>query len=337
MLSKPRLLGIDFARFVAILGMILVHAATDLVMLPQERALDAEVPWPKDPAWAYWIQVIFANRARPLFIMLAGVGISLLVSRKSIGGLVLVKRAAYLLVLGVLLLVAGWSDMVLCIYGIMFLFAVVLVRLPTVVLVILTCVLLASPLPYAEATEHDAKTIFSIFIVISQIGYFVIGMVIGRMNLNVKSAISKVAVIGAGLTLPGWIYLWWVNGSIQVIELKGIWDWIAANVSTVGWCFLVLSGCLSVGRSTGRISQWLAPFNVAGGMPLTIYVIHALLYTWLSHQYQFHFGQAMLISLAYIIFALIATNLWAAKGYKGPLEMLMRVVSGSSPSKPKQI
>ncbi|MFC4778745.1 acyltransferase family protein [Paenibacillus sp. GCM10023252] len=329
--NRARILGLDLARLLAIVGMVIVHAATDLVMLPQERLQpEADVPWPTSPEWAYWFQVLFANRARPLFILLAGVGISLLVTRKGIRRRELVLRAIYLALLGILLVAAGWSDIVLCLYGIMFLLSTLLLRASQPVLLILAALLLAAPLPFVEAgaTQQSAETALNIMIVLSQTAYFILGMSIGRLRLGERSATCTLWLAGAVLAVPGLAHLQYWTGSIQVMDVTSWLDFAAAQFSTAGCCLLALAACLTLGRSEGSLTQrMLRPLAVTGGMSLTVYVAHALLYTYLSHYVTFQLQQAMLVSFSYLIAAILLTNLWRALGRQGPLEQLMRFVS----------
>ena len=134
---QERLVGLDLARLVAVAGMVVVHGWTDLVLLPLERAGAVLPAGPEGPAWAVLLQAVLTDRARPLFVLLAGVGVTLMVARTGAGPGVLRLRAASLGALGFVLLGLGWSDLVLVAYAVLFLLAVVLVRLPSPPVVVL--------------------------------------------------------------------------------------------------------------------------------------------------------------------------------------------------------
>jgi len=92
-----RLAGIDVARFAALVGMVIVHAQSDLVLPPLERAAGGvDVTAPPAAVPLELLQALLTNRSRLLFLLLAGVGVSLLARRSRPRTSVLVRRAAFL-------------------------------------------------------------------------------------------------------------------------------------------------------------------------------------------------------------------------------------------------
>ena len=92
------------------------------------------------------------NRARLLFFLLAGVSVSLLAARGRAGTSVLLRRAAFLTALGVLLALSGWDDVVLVFYGVLFVLAPLLLRLATPALL---AVAVVSALPAVLLLAQD--------------------------------------------------------------------------------------------------------------------------------------------------------------------------------------
>ena len=139
-------------------------------------------------------------------------------------------------------------------------------------------------------------------------------------------------IAGAILETIGLVGLYLKQGSLLGVE-RGSPSLVAlSGISAYGFCFLILALCLKV-KGTSSLSKLIA---VTGGMPLTVYSLHAILFTILSHILKVNLGQATFISLGYIFLVLIGTNLWARLGHKGPLETLMRRVSESlGKNKPK--
>jgi uncharacterized membrane protein len=127
---RSRLIGIDAARGLALLGMIAVHA---LVVVTDDGA----------PTLLY---EIVAGRSAALFAVLAGVGIAFTTGRARVGpGRAFAAAAAALVaravVIGLIGLALGYADagiaaVILCYYAVLFLLAVPLVRLPTWALVV---------------------------------------------------------------------------------------------------------------------------------------------------------------------------------------------------------
>lgn len=319
MIDSKRMIGLDIARFIAILGMVIVHASTDLVVLPIERLHpDMSITPPDSPLWAYFLQIIFTERARPLFIFIAGIGISILMSRKGRKAKVVVIRAVYLLSLGIILVIIGWSDIILCIYGFMFFLGAGMYRLRSGTLIFLSLLLFVLPFPIMIESDFYGTSY-----ILSQMSFFLIGLVIGRQNLRNKKTKNQLMMAGSILEILGLVGLYLKQGSLLGVE-RGSPTLIAlSGISAFGFCFLILALCLKV-KGTSLLSKLIA---ITGGMPLTVYSLHAVLFTILSHILKVNLSQATFISLGYVFLALIGTNLWARLGYKGPLETLMRRVS----------
>ncbi|MDD7932046.1 heparan-alpha-glucosaminide N-acetyltransferase domain-containing protein [Actinomycetospora straminea] len=128
--SEGRVLGVDAARGVALLGMMAVHAL---------HVADAE-------GRPTWVGTVALGHAAALFAVLAGVGTAVLTGRARVRGGADTRRAAASLtaraiVIGVLgLAVGGVTDpevatVILPSYAVLFLLAIPLVLLPTPVLV----------------------------------------------------------------------------------------------------------------------------------------------------------------------------------------------------------
>jgi len=97
--SPARIVGYDLARFFAIVAMVLVNYRVVL-------AYSA-----KPDSWVFDLANHFTGRAAALFVVLAGIGLSLLNSR-----IVIVRRALFLLVIGYLWQIV-WSGDILHYYG----------------------------------------------------------------------------------------------------------------------------------------------------------------------------------------------------------------------------
>lgn len=109
-----RILGYDFARALAFIGMVLVNFK--LVMNTNGGG----------PAWLDWLVGLLAGRAAATFVVLAGVGISLLSQQARLSGdnhkisqirHTLLKRALFLFVIG-LLYAPIWPPDILHFYGV---------------------------------------------------------------------------------------------------------------------------------------------------------------------------------------------------------------------------
>src|SRR3954468_21259868 len=125
--SSDRILGYDLARALAICGMILVHFG--LVM-------GGETP---TPGWPALVLRGLDGRPAALFVILAGVGITLRSSRAATADgprRVLIRRGLFLLAVGFVNLTI-WPGDILRVYGVSLILVAFLLRAPGRTLLIL--------------------------------------------------------------------------------------------------------------------------------------------------------------------------------------------------------
>lgn len=133
--NTTRLTALDYARAWAIFGMIIVNYK--LAMEVEDHGAN----------WLQTIAGLFEGRASALFVVLAGIGVSLMTAKASISRnqhmirenrKTLVKRAVFLFIAGTLLLLTGWSADILHYYAVFLLLASVLITVSDKTLLILT-------------------------------------------------------------------------------------------------------------------------------------------------------------------------------------------------------
>ncbi|MBK5248001.1 MAG: DUF418 domain-containing protein [Actinomycetales bacterium] len=243
----------------------------------------------------------------------------------------LLRRAAFLTVLGVALALAGWSDLILVFYGVLFVLAVLLVRLSDRML-LAVALLVAVPGVLRLAMNPSADdTLTNVLLVLGEmVPLFCVGLVVGRRDLTDRSLVRAVTGLGALLAVPGLVVLALEGGlgglgGLDVAKVNGPIEPVAALVSTTGLCLLLLAACLRwVPREAGRWS----PLVVAGGMPLSAYVGHALLFPLLARVTDWRLGVATVVAVAYLAVVVLAATPWRRRRGSGPVEALMRRVSG---------
>ncbi|MDH6464779.1 putative membrane protein [Micromonospora sp. A200] len=212
---RSRLLGVDAARGIALLGMIAVHS------LYQSDAAGRST----------WSFTIFGGRAAALFAVLAGVGVAFMTDRRRVrltagSGPVaaLVVRA---LVIGAIGLALGYTDaslasVILPYYAVMFLLAIPLVFLPTW-LVAVTCVVVAAGSPalrqillpqlpeptydnpaFAHLVDDAGALLTELavtgeFPAMTWLAYLCAGLVIGRLILTRMKVVLGLLITGVAL------------------------------------------------------------------------------------------------------------------------------------------
>ncbi|MGW6659509.1 heparan-alpha-glucosaminide N-acetyltransferase domain-containing protein [Rhodococcus sp. NPDC055024] len=215
--TKQRLLGIDAARGIALLGMMAVHS---LVAVGDNGS----------PTLSYSIA---AGRSSALFAVLAGVGIAFTTSRarveRGVRGATAASLAARAAAVGAIGLIMGYTDaeyavVILPYYAILFLLAIPLVFLPTRTLAALG-LLIAVAVPAAieffgtslPAPSLDNPTLIGIienpagwatelllngeFPALPWTAYICAGIVIGRLRLTSATVAGSLLMFGTALAV----------------------------------------------------------------------------------------------------------------------------------------
>ncbi len=339
--GSRRLGGVDAARAVAVLGMVMVHFGPN--------------PAP-DTVFGNLYEVSH-GRASVLFVLLAGVGVALLVGRGSGTGSPgrmtvwrtrgrLLARAALLLPLGLWL--QGLDHGVLVIlqyYAVYFLLAALVLALPDLWLLVgAALALLGGPVLYLMAetvvprlfagypatlgdpllgTSRDLLLSGSYPLVVWS-APLLVGLWVGRRGLY--SPTVRWCLLGAGLTIAvaaplvsGWISA--VPGGPIFAELATIEPhsqmplWMAGSI---GSACAALAGSLLL---VDRLPRTTWPLVATGQLALSVYVGHLLLLDSYEGLLRHDTVPAATAAVgAFMLIAATACTLWRAVLPRGPLE-----------------
>jgi uncharacterized protein len=362
--DSARLAGIDLARSVALLGMMLAHLGP---------------PWTgyDSPPLADWLA---GGRAAPLFAVLAGLSVGLMVrlDPRGVGsdGAVLRRAVALLLIgLGLAALPELTILVILPCYALLVAATLLVRRLGTRALAVLAaawCVL--SPVAlFAVRHVVDAPTsgviqpsfagglgelpvsllVWGGYPAITWFGYVLVGLAIARLDLRDARTVRRL-VLGGALVLVAtlWIGLTAVllgaledmTGPVRaeqlftpeggVDPLDPAWFWVYGQhtstplntVGTAASAVLVIGLCLWLCRST-LAARVVRPLVSAGSMTLTLYVMHVVM-TWANRQHDASFtGGYYREWWAQVLLLVTLAWLWRLLLARGPLEELVRRVS----------
>ncbi|CAM3583512.1 DUF418 domain-containing protein [Occultella aeris] len=346
----------DAARAVAVLGMIVVNVG------PRTGQGFADV-----------VHRLPLGRASLLFVLLAGLGITLLTRRTRAPGSripwpALLWRTGVLLLGGLALqLLDHEVSVILPTYAVLFLLAVPLLRAPDRVL--LTGALTAGVLgpvawiglQMAQGTTYDPRPttlldsppeiVHSILFsspypVITWLGPFLFGMWLARQDLRDRSVQRRMIVAGALATLAGralsLALISWVGEPGDAIGFDRLVTSVAHSqmplwlVSGTGSAVLVLGVLL---RGDAFVRRRLRVLVATGQLALTIYVGHLLVLAMLVRPEPHVLSEGVLISLAIATGAVLFATAWTARFPRGPLEQLLRRpwARGSPPAKPRTL
>ena len=201
-LGVSRITGLDLARAMAMLGMVIVHYV-----------------WPDDSGTA--VDVVASalrGRAMPLFVLLGGVGVTLAVDRFPTPDRALLVRAVLLFALGLAAHeLSEWVAVILQWYGLLFAVAPLLRRLPSPVLLLASAAVaiggswtfqvlgdwprhaiswrdLDSPIYVIRALSVDGS-----YPLLPVASFFILGLWLGRLDL--RSDRVAMWLTGAGATV----------------------------------------------------------------------------------------------------------------------------------------
>ena len=217
--TAGRVVGVDFARCLALLGMICTH-------LVDPRDADGQVTA---------LQQLAGGRASALFAVLAGVSLALVTGgTKPASGIPLVRARAALVVRAVLIATLGlWLGglrsgiaVILTYYGVLFLLGLPFLGLRARPLAALAAVIAVTvPLlsylvrPHLPATDAGQPTaddltrlpalltdllLTGTYPAVPWLAYLLLGMALGRLPLARPAVAARVAGVGAVVAFVGW-------------------------------------------------------------------------------------------------------------------------------------
>jgi len=338
-----RVLAVDAARALAIVGMVSVNVG------PMEAR-----------GFAAWLYQLPHGRASILFVLLAGIGFSLMTRRVREGGgrrgplwAALAWRCAVLLLGGLALQRLGHDvNVILAVYALLFVVAGVLVRARDGVLLLVTALSgLAGPLlwlapqvgadaPFSgrppQLGDPPAEVLVSLLLtgpypLLTWAAPFVLGMWLGRRDLTDAVLQRRLAVGAAVLAVAAPLV-----ARVATIARGGLvgdtsWELLLTDAphgqmplwligSTAG-SVLLLAVCLMVERRLGR--RPLRPLALLGQLSLTFYVLHLVALAALR-PLPHTLAEGAAISAVMVVLAFVGALLWRRFHRRGPLEMLVR-------------
>jgi uncharacterized protein len=208
--TNGRIAAIDIARGIAMLGMLTVHIFVGNETHVTKGTLD-------------WMLHAPSGRASVLFFTLSGVSLSLIARKNSPSATTgaLVKRGAILLVVGLWLISTFWGGSILHTYGVMFLLAPLLLRRSTKTLLkvaagaIFVGPLAALYVPFWLGSFSSGRhgvhgyiindvlinTLFTLYAAVVWVGFFCVGMALGRCSLTSRKVAARMALGGIVVTV----------------------------------------------------------------------------------------------------------------------------------------
>lgn len=359
---KTRIQGFDLARAYAIFGMFIVNF--NMVMGSYT-----------DTSTAGKLLALFSGNSSTVFVMLAGLGVALMsgraagydiTARRKLRSVVL-KRAAFLFVLG-LLLSLWWPADILHFYAVYMLLAIVMLFMPRryyiwAAVLSVVCFHALLPLLPFETGWHFETLVYQDFwtitgflrnlfyngwnAVLPWFAYFATGMYLGRLDWTERRTLLRVGITGLCLFLAvnlAEALVSHYSGNADLLffmQADYLPPFLPFILSTTGFGLMLIAASVALSRRFTHV-PFLAVLAGTGRMTLTHYVAHLtlgmLLLAWITgrsyidaHSYPSPLSPWVILAFSTVYFVLSCwfSKVWGRRFGNGPLELLMRRLSGA--------
>ncbi|RWX00785.1 DUF418 domain-containing protein [Flavobacterium cerinum] len=357
---KQRVIGFDLARAYAIFGMYIVNFNTVFGLHNDKSLLGKFLSLFSGNSSTVF--VMLAGMGIALMTNRSGYTSEEKNKLRTVIG----KRAVFLFVIG-LLLSLWWSADILHFYGaymgiallILFINKRYYILMAGFLILVFHILLMFIPFETGwnfDTFEYSDSWSFSGFIrnffyngwnsVFPWAAYFIMGMYLGRLDCGELKTQKKMFIAGLVLYITITVLQWrsnYMNLSEDVyfyINADYLPPFLPFMLSTIGFGLMMISGFMYLGNIVAD-KQFAKNVAATGQMTLTHYISHIvfgmLLLAFLADkEYTGHVTQQepisafyiLLFSIFYFITSYYFSKLWVQKYKNGPLEMIMRKISG---------
>ncbi|WP_332852364.1 DUF418 domain-containing protein [Duganella sp. S19_KUP01_CR8] len=342
--QKQRLEGLDLARFLAFVGMVIVNFRMAMGIKDGDSLLAV-------------LTGALEGRAAACFVVLAGIGLGIAAARNDHAQTVTVtlRRAVFLLVLGLCNMLLFEAD-ILHYYAFYFLFGALLLSLSwqalaaCIVALDLLFVGLVLTQNYSAGWDWRTYTYSGFWTpsgfgrnllfngwhpVLPWLGFLLLGMLLGRLPLAQRAVQHRLICWGTAILLTAEGASLLLRAALpelsELLTTKPIPPMPLYMLASSGGAVLVIGLCL-------RSAAWLQRKRVlqlaipAGRQTLTLYIAHVLLGMGALEALGLLSGQGVATAVtAALLFCVAASAYawwWSRHFQRGPVEALMRKLAG---------
>ncbi len=357
---KQRIIGFDLARAYAIFGMFIVNFNTVFGSLTNKTMLGQCLS-------------LFSGNSSSTFVILAGMGISLMTNRSEYSAAekaklkqIISKRSWFLFVIGLLLYI-WWPADILHYYGGYMHLALLILFVPkkyyiwAAVITIIVFHLLFLVIPYDTGWNFDTLTYKDFWTIpgffrntlyngwnaiFPWVAYFFTGMWLGRLNWGILKVQQQLFLIGLILLIAITTLQYYAssittnNNLLLYITADYIPPFLPFMLSTFGVALMLISTCMFIGNKVTN-NRYVNLLVSTGQMTLTHYIAHLTLgiviFAFITGKnYTGHLlekaatspAYVLLFTITYFIVSVLFSAWWATKYKHGPVETIMRKISG---------
>ncbi|WP_394286156.1 DUF418 domain-containing protein [Corynebacterium kefirresidentii] len=290
MSASSRIVGLDIARSLAIIGMVVLHMAS----------------------LVWHTKVILNGLPAALFAILAGITLMIIARNFTVTTLLrILARGCIITLIGLALLpLGGEIQVVLVVIGITMM---LLCWVPPLhwawKLILFAAATVAATVKYAPLTLPQ------VYPLLAYIAYFLVGMLLYEIYIRKQRAATQWASTAiAGIVAAIGFYFRFTTDIPGWLRFTGHTGVVGEIVLSIAVAAVVLHLCLLAGRAAPKL---VYPFAALGAMSLSIYILHVLTaYYWQSHIALHNTAWAC----AFIALFLVIATLWRRLIGKGPAE-----------------
>ena len=290
MSASSRIVGLDIARSLAIIGMVVLHMAS----------------------LVWHTKVILNGLPAALFAILAGITLMIIARNFTVTTLLrILARGCIITLIGLALLpLGGEIQVVLVVIGITMM---LLCWVPPLhwawKLILFAAATVAATVKYAPLTLPQ------VYPLLAYIAYFFAGMLLYEIYIRKQRAAAQwVSTAIAGIVAAIGFYFRFTTDIPGWLRFTGHTGVVGEIMLSIAVAAVVLHLCLLAGRAAPKL---VYPFAALGAMSLSIYVLHVLTaYYWQSHIALHNTAWAC----AFIALFLVIATLWRRLIGKGPAE-----------------
>jgi uncharacterized protein len=257
---------------------------------------------------------VIDGRASALFVILVGIGLSLLTQQSRLSGdlgkllqqrKALIKRAAFLFVLG-LVYIEIWPADILHYYGVYILIGALCLLLATpyllglIALILFSSTLLFTHFDYSSAWNWQTLAYADLWTingfvrnlffngfhpVLPWLGFLLLGMVLGRQNLGQVAVRERLFILGLMAALLAELIVLFLPYALLMGMPPAYTVFFSTQplpplpvyfLGAAGSATVIITLCVALGEKYGQ-KAWLKPLVYTGQLGLTFYLAHVIL------------------------------------------------------------
>ena len=327
--AGSRIIGVDIARGLAIIGMFVAHA----------------IPRPDNT------ELLVDGRSSILFATLAGVSLGLMTggarplapgSRADAVRATLIRALALLLLGAALSLTGSEIAIILDYYAVMFVLIVPVLWAPRWLLAGLATFLtigaplIAAQLPPFEGNAFDAQDVVSAYFftgyypALVWLPFLCVGLMCARSDISRRSTQYWMMSLGSAASAIGY----GVAAVLPGVDATAHSGSTAEIVGSGGFAIALLGGMVWIGSRGGTVGHLIRriawPVAAAGTMALSVYVTQILLLATAAYLRDTSGGidyPGFPLLVAMTVLSLLAATLWRRYLGQGPLERLLAAIT----------